>query len=104
MKIIKIGAIWCPGCLIMKKVWNNILKDYNLNIIELDYDMDNVDGSNKGGIPFWPHYIKGNKMYQLIGAEEFIEHAASCESAQIKQLAAGLTSESNPVLMIVTLK
>ncbi len=40
MKIIKIGAIWCPGCLIMKKVWKNIESKYTLNIKELDYDMD----------------------------------------------------------------
>lgn len=40
MKIIKIGAIWCPGCLVMKKVWNNINNKYNLDILELDYDMD----------------------------------------------------------------
>ena len=41
MQIIKIGAIWCPGCLVMKKVWKNILNDYNyLNIMELDYDID----------------------------------------------------------------
>lgn len=41
MKIIKIGAVWCPGCLVMKKVWNSILSQYELDIIELDYDMDN---------------------------------------------------------------
>ena len=41
MKIIKIGAIWCPGCLVMKKVWKNILSDYpDLDITDLDYDMD----------------------------------------------------------------
>lgn len=40
MKIIKIGAIWCPGCLVMKKVWNNINNKYNLDMLELDYDMD----------------------------------------------------------------
>lgn len=40
MRIIKIGAIWCPGCIVMKKVWNNIQKDYNLDITELDYDID----------------------------------------------------------------
>ena len=40
MKIIKIGAIWCPGCLVMKKIWNNINSKYDLDIIELDYDMD----------------------------------------------------------------
>ena len=44
MKIIKIGAIWCPGCLVMKKVWKNILNNYNdLDITELDYDMDSVE-------------------------------------------------------------
>ena len=43
MEIIKIGAVWCPGCLVMKKVWNNVLSDYQLDIIELDYDMDNVE-------------------------------------------------------------
>ena len=41
MKIIKIGAIWCPGCLVMNKIWNKINKDYELDIIELDYDMNN---------------------------------------------------------------
>ena len=44
MKIIKIGAIWCPGCLVMKKTWKNILNDYNnLDITELDYDMNNEE-------------------------------------------------------------
>ena len=43
MRIIKIGAVWCPGCLIMKKVWNNIKSDYdNLDITELDYDFDSA--------------------------------------------------------------
>ncbi len=41
MKIIKISAIWCPGCLVMKKVWNKIRCEYpNIDIVELDYDMD----------------------------------------------------------------
>lgn len=44
MKIIKIGAVWCPGCLVMKKVWKNIMTDYeNINIIEYDYDMDSEE-------------------------------------------------------------
>lgn len=46
MKIIKIGAVWCPGCLVMKKVWKNILNDYdNLDIIELDLDMDSIEAN-----------------------------------------------------------
>ncbi len=41
MRIIKIGAVWCPGCLVMKKVWNKITNDYpNLDIVNLDYDMN----------------------------------------------------------------
>ena len=43
MKIIKIGAIWCPGCLVMKKIWNNILNNYDIDVMELDYDMDNEE-------------------------------------------------------------
>ena len=45
MQIIKIGAVWCPGCLVMNKIWNNILKNNDLDIIELDYDMDNEEVS-----------------------------------------------------------
>jgi thiol-disulfide isomerase/thioredoxin len=41
MQIIKIGAVWCPGCLVMNKIWNNILKNNDLDIIELDYDINN---------------------------------------------------------------
>ena len=42
MKIIKIGAVWCPGCLIMKKIWKDIRETYpELDILDLDYDIDN---------------------------------------------------------------
>lgn len=52
MKIIKIGAIWCPGCLVMKKIWKNIEKENELNIKELDYDIDKeeVEKYNIGNI------------------------------------------------------
>ena len=52
MKVVKINAIWCSGCLIMNKVWNNILKKYNIETIELDYDMDEeeVEKYNPGKI------------------------------------------------------
>lgn len=74
MKIIKIGAIWCPGCLIMKKVWNNILKDYNLNIIELDYDMDNVDVNKYNVGKILPVTIfmddNDNELERLVGEQK----------------------------------
>ena len=40
MKIIKIGAVWCPGCLVMNKIWKNITKKYEIETLNLDYDMD----------------------------------------------------------------
>jgi len=41
MKIIKINAMWCPGCLISKSIWNELEKEYpNHEYISLDYDLD----------------------------------------------------------------
>ena len=39
MKIIRINAIWCPACLIMKKDWIKIEKKYS-DITYIDYDID----------------------------------------------------------------
>ncbi len=44
MKVIKINALWCPGCLVMNKIWQKIIKDFpNLIIKSLDYDFDNME-------------------------------------------------------------
>lgn len=41
MKILKFSAVWCPGCLLMKPIWNDVLKEVpNLDIIDYDYDLD----------------------------------------------------------------
>lgn len=41
MKVIKIGAVWCPGCLIMKPRWENIEKQLAwLKTEYYDYDQD----------------------------------------------------------------
>jgi len=41
MKIIRITAIWCPGCIIMHKNWKKVLKTHpNLNFEDLDFDID----------------------------------------------------------------
>ena len=56
MKIIKISAIWCSSCIIMKSRFNDVIKDKNIDVISLDYDMDNIDEYNVGDI--LPVYIK----------------------------------------------
>ncbi len=35
MKILKIGAVWCPGCVIMKPLWEEIEKE--LPELETEY-------------------------------------------------------------------
>ena len=74
MKIIKIGAIWCPGCLVMKKIWKNILNDYaNLDIVELDYDIDSNEVSKYNPGKVLPIVIflddSGNELERLVGEQ-----------------------------------
>lgn len=41
MKILKFNAIWCSGCIVMKKIMKEIEELYpNINIESYDYDMD----------------------------------------------------------------
>lgn len=41
MKVLKFGAIWCPGCLIMKPMWEKIEKENPwLRNEYYDYDQD----------------------------------------------------------------
>lgn len=73
MKIIKIGAIWCPGCLVMKKVWKDIMNEYQLNILELDYDIDNEEVSKYNPGQILPITIftddNNNELERLIGEQ-----------------------------------
>ena len=75
MKIIKISAIWCPGCLVMKKVWKKILNDYqDLNIQELDYDMDSEEVAKYNPGKVLPVTIfldnNGKELTRLIGEQK----------------------------------
>ena len=41
MKMIKIGAMWCPACIIMNKFWNKVKEEFkNIEFIDYDLDMD----------------------------------------------------------------
>ena len=68
MKIIKISAIWCSSCIIMKSRFNDIINGKNIEVISLDYDMDDIEKYNVGDI--LPVYIKldgENEINRLIG-------------------------------------
>ena len=71
MKVVKINAIWCSGCLIMNKRWKNILKSYDVETVNLDYDMDEdeVKKYNVGDIlPVFIFY-KGDKEARRVVGE-----------------------------------
>ena len=77
MKIVKISAIWCGACLIMNKVWNK-LKDKDIELIELDYDIDEeeVKKYNPGDIlPVFIVFDGEKEVLRLTGEfsyDEFI--------------------------------
>ncbi len=49
MKLIRISAIWCGSCIIMKPKVDEIVKKYNLESVEYDYDFDDeVNNYNVG--------------------------------------------------------
>ena len=57
-----------------------------------------------GGMPFWPQYHIDNCLYKFVDAADFIKMASVSSSAKMKEIAATLTEESNPVLVKVELK
>lgn len=68
MKIIKISAIWCSSCIIMKSRFNEVIKDKDIEVINLDYDLDDIDEYNVGEI--LPVFIKienDKEVNRLIG-------------------------------------
>lgn len=46
MKVIKVGARWCPGCLVMRPRWERVEK--KLNWLKTEYwDFDDKEGELK---------------------------------------------------------
>lgn len=52
MKLIKIGAVWCPACLVMTPRINKLVEKYRLKLANYDYDTDSqiVDKYKIGNI------------------------------------------------------
>ena len=50
MKIVKINSLGCPSCIIMNKVFNQIKKEYDFELLELHYDFDDIEEYNAGNI------------------------------------------------------
>ena len=65
MEVIRISAIWCSSCLVMKSRFNEVASELNIKVIDYDYDIDTdmVDKYNVSDV--LPVYIKGDK--RLVG-------------------------------------
>jgi len=65
MEVIRISAVWCSSCLVMKSRFNEVASELNIKVIDYDYDIDTdmVDKYNVTDI--LPVYIKGDK--RLVG-------------------------------------
>jgi len=82
MKLIKIGAVWCPACLVMSSRINKVVEKYNLELINYDYDMDKEEINKYNVGKILPELIllddSDNEINRLIGEhtikqlEEFV--------------------------------
>lgn len=58
MKIVKIGAMWCPACIITNKYWNDIVNKFDkIDFISLDIDMDENEANQYGDLDILPVII-----------------------------------------------
>lgn len=74
MKIIKIGALWCPACLITNNALDKIKKEYDIEIENLDYDFDEdeVKKYNVGEtLPELLFFIDNKEVDRLIGEKNY---------------------------------
>lgn len=68
MKLIKISAMWCPACLIMRPILNNI--DFDIEQVEYDYDLDEEEVSKYNVGEILPVFIlvdNDKEVARLIG-------------------------------------
>jgi len=71
MKVLKFGAVWCPGCLIMKPLWEEIEKETPW--LETEYfDVDeNPELVKKYEMDTFPTFIfldkGGEEIERLVG-------------------------------------
>ena len=69
MRLIKINAIWCSACLIMNKRVDKLQKEKNIEVINIDYDLDNEEALS---------YNPGNILPVLIFTDD--------ENSELKRL------------------
>lgn len=74
MKIIRVSAIWCPACLVMRPIMNEIEEMFpNIEQIEYDYDLDEdeIKKYNVGNIlPVFIVLDEDKEITRIIGEKK----------------------------------
>ena len=65
MEVIRISAVWCSSCLVMKSRFNEVASELNIKVIDYDYDIDTDIADKYNVTDILPVYIKGDK--RLVG-------------------------------------
>lgn len=75
MNIVKIGAMWCPGCLVMHKTWAQIEKEYpdiEITTYDLDMDSEDVEKYDVGTtLPVIIFYKENVEYKRLVGEKKY---------------------------------
>lgn len=86
MKLIKIGAMWCGGCLIMNNVIAKARKNYSFDIIEYDIDMDEdeVKKYNPGDVlPVFIVVDNEKEISRFVGEYSYDEFISKLKEEEI---------------------
>ncbi|MCK9641494.1 MAG: thioredoxin family protein [Prolixibacteraceae bacterium] len=75
MKVLKFGAVWCPGCLVMKPRWAEIEQEYSWLETEYhDFDEDKESVTKYEITDTLPTFVffdkSGNEFLRLNGEVE----------------------------------
>lgn len=77
MELIVISAVWCPSCLVMKKIIKDIETNYtDLKIIKYDYDLneDDIKDYNVGdNLPLFILLKDGKEISRMSGEHSYEE-------------------------------
>ena len=65
MEVIRISAVWCSSCLVMKSRVNEVAGELNIKITDYDYDIDSDMVDKYDVRDILPVIIKGDK--RLVG-------------------------------------
>jgi thiol-disulfide isomerase/thioredoxin len=76
MKIIKIGAMWCPACIIVNRFWDELANNNkDIEFIKYDLDFDEEEVSKYNDLDILPVVIaeEENKEIKRMVGEHTIE-------------------------------